>query len=430
MKAKKSKANKISKANASMSLSEPTEKKIKSNRKVNKKLAGKDLEHELPVREIELEMQNEELLSTQSKLVSSLKEYTQLFEYAPAGYFILDEKGVIEKVNHRGSEQIGLAKNLLVGKSFSVFLNGEFHQNNFYKHRNIVFETDQLHRIECEIKKINGTVFPALIKSRKVRDEKNNFKHFLTMLSDISDFKEHEKKMEQALEKEKELNELKSRFISIASHEFRTPLSSILSSLSLLEQYMEPVPADKKQKHIERIKTSIWDLTVILDDFLSLERLETGKISIEQTKFNLQEFINKFIEDTNNILKKNQIIQYAHSGKKEIVSDQKILKHILLNLVSNASKYSDEKSKIKISTEIFSDHVLIKISDHGIGIPIEDQPFLFKRFYRAHNATNIQGTGLGLNIVKRYVELLNGNINFKSTFNKGTTFYLNFPLTI
>ncbi|MCC6447117.1 MAG: HAMP domain-containing histidine kinase, partial [Chitinophagaceae bacterium] len=232
-----------------------------------------------------------------------------------------------------------------------------------------------------------------------------------------------------ALEKEKELNDLKSRFVSMASHEFRTPLSTILSSVSLISKYNTIDTEDKKQKHISRVKSSVSHLTDLLNDFLSLGKLEEGVIKTIPQFFNLVDFSKDVILELQAVAKEGQNIKYTHYGnKEEVYLDNKLLRNILINLLSNAIKFSPENSEIFINSTI--DHMSIKIEviDSGIGISKEDQVHLFERFFRAQNATNIQGTGLGLNIVAKYVELMCGEISFNSELNKGTTFCITFPL--
>ncbi|MDQ3109891.1 MAG: PAS domain-containing sensor histidine kinase [Bacteroidota bacterium] len=233
----------------------------------------------------------------------------------------------------------------------------------------------------------------------------------------------------RALKKEKELNELKSRFITTASHEFRTPLGTILSSVSLIARYEETADVEKRKKHIERIKSSVTNLTEILNDFLSLEKLEEGIIRCYPERFDFLNLVNELIGDMRNIAKQGQTITLGFSGEREIFLDHQLLKNALLNLFSNAIKYSPEHKPIVVDVTIVSGQLKIDIEDKGIGIPEEDQPNIFERFYRAKNSGNIQGTGLGLNIVKKYIELMNGTISFASTYNEGTTFTVKIPLT-
>lgn len=238
--------------------------------------------------------------------------------------------------------------------------------------------------------------------------------------------KQAEEEVRKALMKEKELNELKSRFITIASHEFRTPLSTILSSISLIQRYMEMDEKEKAQKHALRIKSAVTNLNSILNDFLSLSKLEEGYTAYVPQQFNLKELVEEVVEEMTPMAKEKQELTYHHEGEEEVFTDRNIIKNCLLNLISNAIKYS-EAGKVRVSSEHNDKMVRLCVQDEGMGIPEKEQPFVFSRFFRAKNAGNIQGTGLGLNIVKRYVDLLKGKVSFKSEMGKGTAFFIEIP---
>jgi two-component system sensor kinase FixL len=231
----------------------------------------------------------------------------------------------------------------------------------------------------------------------------------------------------QSLEKEKELGQLKSRFVSMASHEFRTPLSSIQLSAVLIEKYAQEFTSPNITKHIAKIKMSVSNLTGILNDFLSLERLEAGKTEAVLTEFDIVKFAEEITEELQLVAKKDQNIIYQHTGTVSLFKlDPALLKNCIINLVSNAIKYSGENTFIEFNTEIVGKNLTVVIKDNGIGIPDTDQIHLFEPFFRAHNTGNIPGTGLGLNIVARYVDLMNGQIKFNSQVNTGTSFTLSF----
>ncbi|NRA49544.1 MAG: HAMP domain-containing histidine kinase, partial [Phaeodactylibacter sp.] len=241
--------------------------------------------------------------------------------------------------------------------------------------------------------------------------------------------KTKEKQLTIALEKEKELNELKSRFVSMASHEFRTPLSTILSSADLIEAYTEQEQQKKRLRHTQRIKSSVANLTSILNDFLSLSRLEEGKLSLNPSTFELEEVWTEVADGVQGMLKKGQTLNITGLETAQTLhTDRRILQNVFYNLLSNAIKYSGEGLPIDCRIICESNILKIEIQDYGIGIPESEQQHLFTRFFRAHNVENIQGTGLGLNIVKGYVELLNGNISFDSVPNEGSTFRVEIPL--
>ena len=245
---------------------------------------------------------------------------------------------------------------------------------------------------------------------------------------EVRDRKKAEEDARRSLERERELNELKSRFVSIASHEFRTPLSTILSSASLITQYYEKGEGDRVTKHVHRIKSSVNHLTAILNDFLSLGKLEEGKVDVIPENINVEDFLQEVREQISATLKEGQkLILNCNLRAPTIVTDIRILRNIFNNLVSNAIKYSDTHKSILIECEEANGKVTFAIRDEGIGIPKEDQKHMFDRFFRASNAGQVQGTGLGLNIVKRYVELLDGEITFTSDYGKGSTFTVTLP---
>lgn len=256
------------------------------------------------------------------------------------------------------------------------------------------------------------------IQERKLAEE--------ALKQSLEDLKEAEQEILKSLEKEKELGELKSRFVSMASHEFRTPLTTVLSSANLIAKYTESDQQGAREKHIERIRKSVQNLTNILNDFLSIEKLESGAQKVEMIDVNLNELITEVAEEMQQNLKKGQKISIEGSTPS-IKTDAHILKNALINLISNASKYSSEDKEIQIKVD--QDSLLnIHVIDAGIGIPEDEQQNLFSRFFRAGNATNIQGTGLGLNIVKKYVYLINGKISFSSKEGKGSTFTISLPI--
>jgi signal transduction histidine kinase len=234
--------------------------------------------------------------------------------------------------------------------------------------------------------------------------------------------------LENALSKEKELSDLKTRFVSMASHEFRTPLSTILSSASLVAKYVLSEEQDKRDKHIQRIRSAVSNLTDILNEFLSIGRLEEGKIQLNISVFNLKDQALLVCNEMKTILKPGQRIRNTHKGQASVQLDLSMLRNILINLISNALKFSPEDSIIEVETEVNEKHILISVQDHGIGISDDDKKHLFERFFRGKNATNIQGTGLGLHIVSKYAELMDGSVSVESKLDEGTKFTVKFRI--
>jgi two-component system sensor kinase FixL len=346
-----------------------------------------------------------------------------IIDTAVDGIITIDSRGTIETLNPAAAKLFGYNEEELIGTNIKILM-PEPDKSSHDKY------IDNYHRTgEGQIigkgrdvigKKKDGTTFPFLLSISEV--QLSGRKIFTGIIHDISELA----KVKDALKKEMELNELKSRFVTMASHEFRTPLSAILSSVSLISKYNDPKDEEKRTKHINRIKSSVANLTGILNDFLSLSRLEEGKVMNSQ--FDIRELSNEVVEEINPVLKEKQFILYNHFGETSVLNlDKNMIKNIFINLLSNASKYSFEDKGILFTTSIHDNNLDIVVKDEGIGIPDDDRPHLFSRFFRANNAQNIQGTGLGLNIVKKYVELLNGRINYISELNKGTTFTITIP---
>lgn len=235
--------------------------------------------------------------------------------------------------------------------------------------------------------------------------------------------------LQEALTKEKSLNELKTKFLSLVSHEFKTPLTSILTSITLLSKYTETDQQDKRNKHIGTIKSKVKYLDTILSDFLSIERLETGKVRYTTTTFPLSKLINEVIYGVNSLLKEGQHIIYPQQIDDIMVTfDEKMLALSLSNLLHNAIKYSPENSTIEVMVEQNGDSLILHVVDEGIGIPEDEQPYVFDRYFRASNVLTTQGTGIGLNIAQQHMANLNAEITFESKEGNGTRFTLRIPL--
>jgi signal transduction histidine kinase len=214
----------------------------------------------------------------------------------------------------------------------------------------------------------------------------------------------------------------------MASHEFRTPLSTVLSSASLLSKYTTTDEQDKRNRHIEKIKGSVKHLNDLLEDFLSLGKLDEGKIGAIFGELNLKDVVHDTIEELKGLIKPGQNVQYEHHGQEIIESDKKLIKNILINLISNAIKFSDNNKNVYVASQVNQNQAVISVKDEGIGISDEDQEHLFSSFFRGKNAINIQGTGLGLHIVKRYLDLLGGDVDLQSELGKGTIITFTIPV--
>jgi len=282
--------------------------------------------------------------------------------------------------------------------------------------RNISAQQKELEKMASDMRKLNAQL-EAKVEERT-----------LILKEALQKLEESQLELSEALDKEKQLNEIKSRFVSMASHEFRTPLSTILSSATLISKYGHTEDNDKRERHLKKIKDSVGHLNGLLEDFLSLGKLEEGKVNVSISSFAVREFVEDVVDEMRAIQKKNQQIIYHYEGDENFTSDKRLVKNILINLLSNALKFSGESSSVWINVQNKNERLSVRIKDEGVGIPDEDQHHLFTTFFRGKNVTNIQGTGLGLPIVKRYLDLLKGNIILESKLNVGTTVSFYLPL--
>lgn len=399
---------------------------------------------------------------------------TSLFENSTEGILLTDKLGRIILINPAANKMFGYTSNELVGQPIESLIPQRFHSkhshlregfyvqpsnrsmgsgrdlfarrkdnNEFpvevslshYKQRNetfvIAFIVDITMRKEIEKNLLRQKVELEKISHdiRKLNAELEDKVEERTLIlkEALQSLEESQLELSEALDKEKQLNEIKSRFVSMASHEFRTPLSTILSSATLVSKYPSTEEFDKREKHILRIRDSVNHLNELLEDFLSIGKLEEGKMGISVSAFTVKEFMEDVVDEMRFHLKKEQEIVLTTSGEPIFVTDKRMLKNILLNLLSNAIKFSPEGKAIYIRAENADGKLSITVKDEGLGIPEEDQPHLFSTFFRAKNVSNIQGTGLGLPIAKRYANLLGGSMDFKSRIEEGTVFFVYLP---
>ena len=360
---------------------------------------------------------------TERKLIDSENRFSTLINGTKdLAIFMIDKDGMILNW-YEGAHKIkGYRTEEVIGKHISLFYPPEAVANGEPEHNlELAAVQGSLETQGWRVRK-DGSMFWADVLITAIYDENGKLKGFTKVTRDFTLHKRAEEKSHLAFQKEKELNEIKSNFVSMASHEFRTPLSTILSSVSLMEFYKTTETQDKRDKHIHRIKSAVNEMVATLEEFLSLEKIEEGKVSVKNETFNIRQLAENIRSKFNAELKNNQTIEYLHTGAEHVCLDEGFLNHILSNLLSNAIKYSPENSSILFDTRVENTTIVLRVKDNGIGISPEDQKHLFERFFRASNTGNIKGTGLGLHIVKRYVELLGGAINVKSTLNEGTEF--------
>jgi signal transduction histidine kinase len=284
----------------------------------------------------------------------------------------------------------------------------------------------RLRQSEEQLQRLNEELEHRVIEQTDELRQKNQF-----LQGEIAERQRLEEELRHALANEKELSDLKSRIISVVSHEYRTPLATILSSTELLEHYSHTWQEEKKQRHFYRIESSVHHLTRLVNDVLVFSKAEAGKLEFNPVTLDLVEFCCELVEELQLTAAEKHGISFACLGtQQKAYLDEKLLRQILTNLLSNALKYSSKEGKIQFDLVFGQDTVTFRIQDEGIGIPTKDQAQLFEAFYRSSNVGTISGTGLGLAIVKRCVDLHKGQITVESEEGVGTTFTVILPVKI
>ena len=374
------------------------------------------LEEEVQQRTNELEQSNLELKKTQYL-------YKAMAHHFPEGIIgVLDKNMKYLVVDGKDLEQLGLNEKTIVGDRIFDNIHSAI----------TIFAEGNLKKVFAG----ESASFDAAIEGRDynissvpIPNANGEIDEILVVIKNVSEQRNLEKELLKNLEKEKELSLLKTRFVTLASHEFRSPLTTILSSAFLLEHYTGDQLEQERKKHLDRIKRAVHGMIELLNDFLSIGKLEEGKVQVANAEINLRTFLEDILQEVALLKKDDQRIELAYKGDEaSFVTDKQMIRTILMNLLSNAIKYSPPSGVIHLSVTREKHEVTIKVSDAGIGIPLEEQRHIFKRFFRAQNAAEIQGTGLGLNIVKKYTRLLKGNVTFTSKLNEGSTFQVILPV--
>ncbi|MBP2831477.1 PAS domain S-box protein [Aquimarina sp. U1-2] len=392
-----------------------------------------------------------------------------LSEAVSEGIIVVNKEQVIVATNGFANSIFGYATDELVGKHLDVLIPPKYHHSHSVHFNSFVANSEKRHmgkgRELYGVRK-DGAEFPleaglnpftiygtdyvmALIidiserkqQEKEIFDLNTKLEHkieertqelhdtILELKEEVRLRKEAESRMKESLKKERDLNDLKTKFLSMVSHEFKTPLGGILTSATLIGKYTTVAQQDKRERHLTTIKNKVKYLDNILNDFLSIERLESGKVNYKFSKFPLSKVINEVVYNANMLLKDGQRIRYPQDiDEYTIEFDEKILELVLSNLIHNAVKYSAENTIIDVQVHFKEGILTFKIIDQGIGIPEKEQKFIFKRYFRAENALLDQGTGIGLNIVKSHLENLGGRINFISKENVGSTFIVTIPI--
>nr|WP_199339690.1 ATP-binding protein [Nostoc sp. FACHB-892] len=389
----------------------------------------------------ELQQQNEELSNTQQSLVAERQRYQELFEEVPDAYFVTDTKGLIQEANSAATTLLNISKSGLLGKLLGIYVLEKeiiaFHLKLTHLRDHAEIPDWKMQEWEVNLRPYNRTPIIAAVKVVAIRNQQGKLVGLRWILRDISENKRTQGKlqwaeqaMRQALAKEREFSELKSRLLTITSHEFRTPLATIHSSAELLEYYRHLWSDERQNTHLRRIQKSVMHMTQLLNDVLVLSQDETSKLEFHPTPLNLVEFCRDLLEELEQSDRSQHVIAFSSKCQCTPANlDAKLLRQILSNLLSNCLKYSPIGSTVKFSVTTANDQAIFQTQDSGIGIPPSDIEHIFEPFHRASNADNIPGMGLGMSIVKQAVDLHGGEIFVESAIGAGTTFTVILPFS-
>lgn len=349
---------------------------------------------------------------------------------------VTDPERIVTKVNQATLNLLGFSEGELLGRAIDIFLS----QNTNLSVYTLADNGLNLN-LETNLLTAEGRAIPVSFSSSAIVDEQGNKQGFVCVARDITEKKRIEAAMlqvrvaeaakaetDRALQQEKHLNEMKSQFISVASHEFRTPLTTILSSTELLRDYGYKWTEERKNQHFQRIMTSVKYMTGLLNDVLLIGKAEAGKIEFNPHSIDIVNFCKEIIEEIEITAKHHKILFHCKRQYIHACMDEKLLRHIFSNLLSNAIKYSPKGGTVSFELIFQLEHLMFQIQDQGIGIPQTELSQLFDTFHRASNVGTIPGTGLGLAIVKKSVEAHGGQITVKSEVGVGTTFQVTLPL--
>lgn len=407
-------------------------------------------------------------------MLNATSHLVSLFEHASEGFVVTNPEGRIILINPAACRMFGYASDELLGQAIELLIPNKYRKGHVSLREGFYAAPSNRvmgHGRDLHGQKSDGTTFPVEVslstylhenqryvtafivdisrrkeieanmlqqqqQLQKVTEELRNLNAELEMKVEertvilkeaLQQLEQSQSELSESLDKERQLNEIKSRFVAMASHEFRTPLSTILSSASLLSRYSHEEEQPQRERHITKIKGSVKHLNELLEDFLSLGKLDEGKVGTTIVSFDVQKLTEEIIEEMSGLLKEGQRINRHHDGNQMIESDKNMFRNMFINIISNAIKFSDAHKPIDVNVSVNGQWATIQVIDRGIGIAQEDAAHLFSSFFRGQNAQNIQGTGLGLHIVKRYLDLLGGHAKIDSELGKGTTITISIP---
>jgi PAS domain S-box-containing protein len=408
------------------------------------------------------------LQQAERELAQSVRRFEAVVANATIGIVMCDRRGNIVSANRLSEQLFGYDEGELLNQRIELLVPDAI--SGHHEHLRESFNARPsvramgAHRGDLQARRKNGTVFPVEVSlsyfhldeelyvvsyilditykkeaereliAERQRVERLNAEleqkvadRTHALMSTLAQLEQRTDELAKALAAEQELGELKSRFVSMASHEFRTPLTAVLTSATLIEKYPSTEQQDKRLKHLQRIRASVMHLNDILEEFLSVGRIEEGKIEARPAELRIEDLLNDTIGDVQGMLKAGQTIDRTVGCTAPVHLDPSLLRKVLVNLLSNAIKYSGENSVVTVRASCADNLLTLSVQDQGVGISREDQEHLFERFFRARNVTNVPGTGLGLYIIAKYLELMGGTIALQSELNVGTTVTINIP---
>lgn len=370
------------------------------------------------------------LRESEEQLRRSEQRYRELFDNASEGIVVVQD-GKFVMANRAALALTGYSETLAIGGGFIDMVHPDDRADAIDRHRRRMQGELPERRHEMRVMRADGSV--AWVETSAMTIQWEGRPAALTFVADISDRKRLEEELRRALDQQRELNELKSRFVSMTSHEFRTPLAAILSSAQLLRLYGERLPAAEKDELAGGIEEGVQRMSKMLDDILVIGRAEAGMLVFRPAPLDVRAFCESLIEEARAAAAsarkgpRPELVLDCRSDAPARMADEKLLRHAIGNLLSNAVKYSPEGGTVRLEVSCNPDELAFAVRDDGIGLPAEDLPRLFETFYRASNASHIPGTGLGLAIVKRSVELHGGRVSVESEPGRGSCFRVTVP---
>lgn len=400
---------------------------------LNHHLERRVRERTAELQELNVWLSNEitERKRVEQRLHAAVAEQDILLETVTVGIVFLKE-WVVLRCNQGFVSLFGYgSKRELIARSLSRVFPTEPEFRQMTRQAAESLARDETFHFETHARRKDGSQFWTRFSGKAIEPD-DLTKGSIWVAEDITERRRSEQEMLQALDHERELSDLKMRFVTMASHEFRTPLTSILSSAEMLEHYHSKWSDEKKLGHLQRIQGAAHHMTNLLNDVLLLGKMSSGRLEFRPERVDLQDICHTIAEEIQLGMAANtgHVIRLATRGSQAIaMMDEKLLRHILNNLLTNAIKYSPNAKEVDFELECDAGYARICVTDHGIGIPADDIDRLYEAFHRASNTGTIQGTGLGLAIAKNAVDAHGGHIEIRSELGRGTSFTVTLPLT-